>query len=216
MSALGLIQRALETIYDLDPAPPVDAYLVGAAARRALPAGTSRPEELFVVERDGAMEIGLYLDPRCLAALGRLTADPPAALLDGLLPDFAIATEGVSHFLYLAGCARAERSVTSLELEVQAEVDKFATALLHLWRVGERRRSAELVHRLFERVAYRAKLNREERDRYRTANRLARGYCRYLDAAFVGSARLDALLAALRRAYRLYGQDKLAHLAARS
>ena len=50
--------------------------------------------------------------------------DPRERLDDGNLPDFLLALEGVSHFVYIAHRARLERSVSAVELELQAEVDK--------------------------------------------------------------------------------------------
>ncbi len=207
---LGELQRALEIIYDLDAAPPVDGFLIERQALASIGAFPSAGEELFIHEHDGEADVGLYLSPECLTALERLQVDPPSALLDGVLPAFAMATEGVSHYLYYVACARQTRAVSKLELEVQAEVDKFATALLHLWKVGERSRAGELIHRLFERVSYRPSLDSEENDRYRTANRLSRGYCRYLSQSFCEPGRLDAFLAELRHSYRLTAQTKFA------
>ncbi len=96
--------------------------------------------------------------------------------------------EGVSHFLYVATRARAGRPVPLLELEVQAEIDKFALLLLHLWRRGLRRMSGALRGRLFERVGYRAHLGAEARHRYREANRLGGGYARWLEGRYVEDA----------------------------
>jgi hypothetical protein len=207
---LGELQRALEIIYHLEPEPSVEDFLVGRGDLARLGASPSANEELFIIESDGDADVGLYLSPDCLQTLERLKTDPAAGLLDGMLPAFTTAAEGVSHYLYFAGCARQMRTVSKLELEVQAEVDKFAIAFLHLWRVGERARSGELIHRLFERVSYRPSLDSDERDRYRTANRLSRGYCRYLSKSFCIEGKLEGLLAELRHSYRLSAQTKYA------
>ena len=209
---LDELQRAIQIVYDLDPAPPVENFLVGRAALSRIGATPSAGEELFILEHDGEADVGLYLSPECLGAVERLRADPPAALLDGVLPAFAMATEGVSHFLYYFSCAQQARSVSKLELEVQAEVDKFAVALLHLWRVGERKRAGELIHRLFDRVSYRPALSGDEHDRYTTANRLSRGYCRHLSRSFCADGNLEGLLSELRHSYRMMGDAKFGRL----
>ncbi len=103
-----------------------------------------------------------------------------------------------------------------LELEVQAEVDKFALLLLHLWRRGLRRMSGALRRRLFERVGYRAHLAADELDRYREANRLGGGYARWLEGRYVQDADIDGLLRELRRTYRRAGRDKIAYLGTRT
>jgi hypothetical protein len=137
----------------------------------------------------------------------------PRGFLDLLLPAFSTAAEGVSHFIYLTLQAVKDRAVSLLELEVQAEVDKFATALLHLWRQGERHHSSELRRRLFERVSYRRELSSEARERYSLANRLARGYASFLERRFILRGCIEGLLRELRCSYRLPSVAKFAHLA---
>jgi hypothetical protein len=121
----------------------------------------------------------------------------------------------VSHFVYLATRAAAGRGVSLLELEVQAEVDKFALLLLHLWRRGLRRTSRALRGRLFERVRYGAHLGAEERARYEEANRLGAAYARWLEGRYVEDADIEGLLRELRASYRLGGGEKLAYLGSR-
>ena len=133
----------------------------------------------------------------------------------GVLRPLVCATEGVSHFVYLSTRAAAGRPVSLLELEVQAEVDKFALLILHLWRRGLRRMSPALRERLFERVRYHAHLGYDELSRYREANRLGGGYARFLEGRYVEDADLEGLLRELRRSYRLGAAEKLGYLGAR-
>ena len=121
--------------------------------------------------------------------------------------------EGVSHFVYLTHRAVQPRPVSHLELELQAEVDKFATVLLRLWREGRREASAELRRRLFDAVLFRGSLSDAERDCYVRANRLARLYCRFLEARYVLRNQIDGFLADLRRMYRLGAGEKLSYAA---
>jgi hypothetical protein len=95
---------------------------------------------------------------------------------------------------------------------VQAEVDKFALLLLHLWRRGLRRMSRALRRRLFERVRYHAHLDAEALHRYREANRLGGGYARWLEGRYVEDADIEGLFRELRAMYRLGGRVKLAYL----
>lgn len=209
------MQRALEAIYGVRAPGRVGDFVASREVLAELGAPASAAsEELFVVESEGGLEVALYLSPEVLGRLPRVGIGGPRAFLDGLLPAFATAAEGVSHFVYLTLQALRERAVSLLELEVQAEVDKFAMALLHLWKHGERRRSAELRARLYDCVGYRADLRSDERDRYRHANRLARGYAAFLEARFVLAGALERLLNELRFAYRLAGAEKLEYFAA--
>lgn len=209
------LQRALEVIYGVTSPHRVEDFLVGPAKIAGLGASVRAPEELFVVPGNGEVEVGLYLSPEVLARLPELQDDGAVSFLGEILPAFATAAEGVSHFVYLTVHAMRDRAVSLLELEAQAEVDKFATGVLHLWKHGERRRCAELRERLFDRVSYRADLSAEERHRYGFANRLARGYSRFLESRFVLAGYLEGLLAELRRTYRLPSDDKFAHLVQR-
>jgi hypothetical protein len=210
---LAELQRALEIIYGLESPLPVEAYLVGADALAQLGARPCASEELVVVERGSELELGLYVAPQILARFPDLGVLSGPGFLDWLLPAFATAAEGVSHFVYLSLRAVRDRTVSLLELEVQAEVDKFATSLLHLWKEGERRRSTELRGRLFDAVGFRKDLDDDERARYALANRLARGYASSLESRFVVEGHLEGLLRELRLSYRLSSGDKFAHLA---
>jgi hypothetical protein len=216
-AALAWFQEELEQIYGVE-APPVAEYLVDREAALAALGRLDAPELLLVREEEGGAALGLFLDEPLLAAALRARPHRRRSLLTAraLLANLACVTEGVSHFVYLASRARAGRQVSLLELEVQAEVDKFALLVLHLWRRGRRRASRALRSRLYERVRYRAHLAGPELERYRTANRLASGYAGWLDARFVRRGDAEGLLRELRSSYRLSGAAKLRHLAARA
>lgn len=187
---LDRIQEHLEAIYGVRCELKVSDHLVDADAARAL-GGRGDREELFVHEAGDALELGLFV-----------RSDAPG--FDG----FCEATEGVSHFMYLVRAAELGRHVSLLELEAQAEIDKFATCALLGWRHGDVR---TLHERLFDRVRYRPDLSRDERWRYEEANRIARGYCRRL-VELVLERRLEPLLSELRETYRMGAEAKLLRL----
>src|SRR3989442_545799 len=83
------------------------------------------------------------------------------------------------------------RPVSQLELEAQGELDKYLCVLLQLWAVGRRGASAELRHRLFDRVTLRSGLPAAEKERYRVAGALAAACARALEARYVAKGRLD-------------------------
>lgn len=211
---LAFLQDELEAIYAVE-APRVREYLVDGDAARAAGRNPRAAEELLIVEEEDGVALGLYLADDVIASAARTDPHDPRPRLTArnALATIACAAEGVSHFVYLATRAAAGRPVSLLELEVQAEVDKFAVLLLHLWRRGLRRMSPSLRGRLFERVGYRAHLEAEELSRYREANRLGGGYARWLEGRFVEEADIDGLLRELRACYRLGGGEKLAYLA---
>jgi hypothetical protein len=72
-----------------------------------------------------------------------------------------------------------------------------------------------LRRRLFERVRFLEHLDGDELHRYRTANRLAAGYARWLEQRFVDPGDRDGLLRELRATYRLGTRAKAGYLASR-
>jgi hypothetical protein len=155
------------------------------------------------------MSLALFIDPSVLSNLA--TNDPGRRLGDDNFGDFLLAVEGVSHFIYTICCARAERPLSHMELELQAEVDKYVTCLLAT--EPEEEISAVLRRRLFENAEYESDLDDEEHDRYRAANDNAHRYAAWLETTFVGPRRIPEMLAELRRFYRQSLASKLATIA---
>lgn len=209
------LQGLLARLYDAPAEHDVCDFLITDAAHAAALQGSSgRPptdEQLLVAEGEDGVELGLYLDQ---AVLARLAARCPlAALSDENLPDYCTALEGVSHFHYFVWSANRERPVSLLELELQAEVDKYASALRITLAQREGRFPADLFHRLFGAVTYLPHLSPVERSRYEEAHRYAAGFCRRLEERFLRRrrARPEAMLAELRAFYRLGRHAKLRH-----
>ncbi len=194
------LQQHLEAIYGIRCELRVTDCLLDEQQARAL-GGTMRArEELLVREDEGQLEVGLFLAPELLHRASDLGA-------------FCEAAEGVSHFLYLHRAAALDRQVSLLELEAQAEVDKFAICALGMWvedPAGSRVQG--LFRRLFDDTCLRAELSTEESWRYREASRLARIYCQRL-MRIIAARRLERLLTELRYAYRLGAEAKLDYLA---
>ncbi len=221
--ALARLQRHLERLYDVSAGHDVEDYLIHDAAlagrleeRTALRAV---PEKLLVRETAEGMDVALYLDRSVLERLRR--DDPTERLHAGNLPDFLLALEGVSHFLCLTWSARHARSVSLLELELQAEIDKFMVAALLIARAAGGRVPAGLHRLLFDEAALDPGLDGELRERYRAANAYARRYCRWLQRRFMAGARQrgqpgqpgqPGMMSELRRFYRLSHHAKLARI----
>jgi hypothetical protein len=207
VKTLARVQRGLETLYRLDTGVAVDDFVIDEPTREAI-APTRRPkEQLLVCEDDGEMALALFIAPSVLENLAQ--HDPGRRLGDHNLGDFLLAVEGVSHFIYAIHCARTDRPVTQLELELQAEVDKYVTCLL----TTDLARSTALRHRLFGDAEYEADLDHEERDRYRAANDNAHRYAAWLEETFVEPRRIPEMLAELRRFYRQSLAAKLSTIA---
>ena len=209
------MQSLLGRLYDVEVQYDVDDFLVTDRADLGgiRPANDNRAldESLLLAESADGAGVALYLDPALLKRLEQ--ADPLGALTDGNLADYCTALEGVSHFVYAAWRLHRDAPLSLLELETQAEVDKYAATvfLIHHQQGGG---FPSHVHgRLFDGVSFDARLEPHQYDRYRTAHRCAAQYCRRLERRFVqrGKARTEALLRELRAFYRLGTAAKLRH-----
>jgi hypothetical protein len=208
---LSRLQDLIGGIYDVRIAHDVYDFLVTDRAR--LPAaargGTAEEELLVAQPANGSDEVALslYLDPALLERLAH--ADPLVRLHAGNVEDWWTALEGVSHFLYVAWNAGHDKPVSLLELEMQAEVDKYVASYWLLRRQFPGHFPAELRRLLFERThldpraAHRAHL-------YREASRYAERFCARLEQRLARSqgrrtrdSEDHAVLAELRRFYRL-------------
>lgn len=206
---LDRVQRGLEALYRVDTGVEVRHFVVGAELRDALVSARRPREQLLVCEADGEMALALFIDPRAVANL--TSHDPARQLGEHNFGDFLLAVEGVSHFIYAVCCARAERSVSQLELELQAEVDKYVACLLTTEPAAQV--SAALRRRLFGEASYDADLDHDEHARYRAANDNAQRYATWLERAFVVPRKIPEMLAELRRFYRLGLAAKLGAIA---
>jgi hypothetical protein len=209
MNALSRVQRGLEALYRVETGVAVEDFVIGDAARDSIAPSRRAREQLFACEDAGEMALGLYIDPAVLANLA--THDPGRRLGDHNLGDFLLAVEGVSHFIYAVWCARALRPITQLELELQAEVDKYITCLLAT--APDLEASAVLRRRLFEDCVYEDDLDGEERERYRAANDNAHRYAAWLETAYIVPRKIPEMLGEVRRFYRHGLAAKLAQIA---
>jgi hypothetical protein len=209
--SLGGFQSLLSDLYALDLAYEVDDFVTtDSDLARALDAGGRELEEkLLIAETEGEADVSLYLDSGVLERLAR--RDPLKRLDADNLEDFWTAFEGVSHFIYYAWNAQREKSVTMLEMELQAEVDKYVATTLLLLRQGQPPQHG-LHHWLFEMSRLDERLHGDELDRYRRANRWAGKYCRKLAPAIASRAPDEATRTELRRFYRLSQASKIEHI----
>ncbi len=202
---LNALQHELERIYDVTTPHRVEDFLLHEpwqVAHLIKDASADQcPEKLFVAQSEDGLDVALFLHE---PVMKRLSRDNPAeSLHEGNLQDFCLAVEGVSHFLYLAWNAGFDRTITQLEMELVAEVDKFLTMAA---RLLEQRGSVAprlLLRTLFENIGFRKNLSELERRRYYEANRLASRYCHSLAKHYALKLGDPALMRELRRFYRM-------------
>jgi hypothetical protein len=210
------LQSLLGRLYDVDLSYDVYDFLV--TDRRAmldaerLNERRALDEQLLIAETPDGAGVALYLDAELLQRLE--AADPQRTLDEGNLADYCTALEGVSHFVYSIWGLERDLPVSLLELETQAEVDKYAvTVFLLAEQLGGALYPRQVHARLFDRVSFDARLQPDQFERYRTAHRCAAHYCRRLERRFVdrGVAKVEAMVRELRSFYRLRHSAKLRH-----
>lgn len=214
---LNALQRFIEQVYGLYLEHSVEDFLVTdpEVARELDSSANPREikEKLLVDQSGDEVALALYLDPSVVASMA--TGILEGKLEEDTLPDFLLALEGVSHFVCLAWNAARERGVSLLELEMQAEIDKFVVVSLLFQQPGDALHLRDLRQWLFEEPQYHHALDADERHRYAQANHFAGKYCLQLEQRHwrrSGRPLGHGLFGELRRFYRLSQSDKISHI----
>lgn len=209
---LAELQQRLARLYRVDTGHDVRDFLItDPTLAQVLSQGamlTTTQETLLVAEDEDGLSMSLFLDA---GMLERLEAGMPLDKLDTeLLDDFWQVLEGISHFNCVAWKASRERSVSLLELELQAEIDKYLTTVMLASDQSNDTLLEKAHHTLFESTTLREELDDAERDRYRAASGYAARFCYRLGRRFRERGRLP--LNELRHFFRLQLNDKISHI----
>lgn len=202
------LQHAIENLYRIEGPARVDDFRIDEDQLEDVlgPDHRVSDREMLLVQQDGEhTDVALFVAndvgesaEQFLSALG---PEARTKLIDA----FCVALEGVSHFVYFTYCGAAlERPVSKIELELQAELDKFL--FLRLWFPVP-----ALMHRLFERFALHDTVPAQDRERYHVANARARRYARWIDRRFA-KGQVNEALADARALYRKPLSQKLDHI----
>jgi len=184
--------------------------ITNRALANSLDCGISNPnlkEKILLSQSEDELRLSLYLHNDVVEKM--LEDDPVQHLHGGNLEDFCLALEGVSHFLYLSWNASFDRSITMLEMELQAEIDKFVMLVICLEKQNKRIAPGQLRQVLFETAGFHEELSGSERQRYRDASYFAEKYCWQLESIYMNNRGRTELLQELRQFYRLTQADKL-------
>lgn len=93
------------------------------------------------------------------------------------LSELSVLVEELSHFNTFCENAMSNRPVSSLGLEVQAEVDKFAFALECLFAINETAFVEQAYQAIFENYRLGEWVSKEDEELYLKANQIAKNYC---------------------------------------
>lgn len=151
----GRVQRQLQSLYALDELPPVEDF--------AHPCAEDEREQLLLRQEDDGVALSVRLPA---AGLDHGARSLPFDLVCQVI-------EGVSHFVYLAWRIGQDLPATQLELELQAEVDKFALLALDPLLRADRHVVWKIHAKLYEQVSFLHEPGSEQGERYRLASDLA-------------------------------------------
>ncbi len=207
---LAALQKHLADIYQVDCGERISDYLVTdrtlANCIADQPLDTGVEETVLVSEDNDGLGLSVFLDQELLT---RLEKQNP---LDGLrarrLGDLSMVLEGISHFNYLVWSAQQDRSVTLLELELQAEIDKFVATTLLALDQQDYEFLRRLHHWLFGEVRFHASLSDDQRQRYEIANDYAGRFCHRVFARIGDASGFEEL----RHFYRLTQAEKIGYI----
>jgi hypothetical protein len=210
---LSRLQALLARLYDAPVAHDVDDFVITDPERlerlAGVPARGQEDEQVVIARDESGVRVGVFIAEEVIARL--CERDPLSVLDESNLGAFCTALEGVSHFHYLIWSLERGRDVSMLELEVQADVDKYVSALALLTQQRGGQFPEDLHARLFHHVTFMPQTDEAVQSRYVQANRHAAKFCRALDERFLRrrQAHPEAWLSELRRFFRLSHQGKL-------
>ncbi len=208
---LSRLQQQLHDTYQTEHDYDVHDFLItDPRMAKAIAAGsvlTNNGESLFICEEEDGLSLSLYLENELLKRLEE--THPSSRLAADRLDDLCKVIEGLSHFNYVVWRASRDRAMTLLELELQAEVDKFVSTM----QLASEQQDAELMNvlhtKLFDEIRFSDDLDEEQAERYRAANEYAARFCRQLRQRFLQNG--DAL-DELRTFFRLPLRQKISHI----
>lgn len=204
------LQKRLEKQYDLSIPYCIEQFVssdrdvADRLADEQAESGQARPalddEVVFIQQQSDTLEFTVYFDQELLKA-----ADDSRCNLDGL----CAVVEGVSHGVCLLWHAHYDRQIRPIDLELQAEIDKFMILSGHQHSAEQRK---QLHRQLFLRSEFIESHDAALCDRYLTASKLASRYCSWLVRRFFDTDDQQALYQELARFYRLSGRGKFEHI----
>ncbi|HMB72582.1 MAG TPA: hypothetical protein VKQ06_03350, partial [Gammaproteobacteria bacterium] len=176
---LDVLQQQLADIYQVELDHNIGDFLITDPALAKVLGGAAllpdTDETVLLVEGDDGLSLSVYLDEQMLSRLDE--QDPLENLRPAQLGDLWTVLEGISHFNYIAWSAQKDKQVTLLELEMQAEVDKFIST----WMMAIGQDDVELADRmhgwLFDDVRFNPRLTSAQYERYAAASGYAARFC---------------------------------------
>jgi hypothetical protein len=166
-------------------------------------------ETVYISQSDDLLEFTLYLDHDVLQSASANTQTSEDRIRqrhdEQPLDSLCTVVEGVSHAVCLLWHAHHDRQLRALDLELQAEVDKYLMLLSSCSNCDSR----ALLHRqLFDKARFTSPVGSDLYQRYKLASESAASYCNWLIQEFPEPGDRHELRQELARFYRLSGNAK--------
>lgn len=220
------LQSSLQKQYDLAIPYQVEQFVSHDAVLARNLAGSDRQdgnkqdgdspameENVFICQSDDSLEFTVYLDHDILSHVSENIQTDSHGRLHAYeqhtLDSLCTVVEGVSHAVCLLWHAHHDRQLRALDLELQAEIDKY----MLLMACNPDDESRYRLHRqLFANARFIDAADSALYQRYKAASDCAASYCEWLMQAFPGPADQPGLSQELARFYRLSGSAKFEHI----
>lgn len=210
---LVAIESDLQSFYQLPQSQSIADHLMPLEEMRSYMQQHAQPLHTDSLQRAAVLVeastdeafVGVGFDKEVVE---RLAAEPPlSGLRSSNLDIYCVLIEEVSHFTLLMSRMQEGRSVTRLELELQAEIDKVILCAATLERHYGKVFLAPLVRSLFDQSKV---INQEDAGLYETANSIAARFWHRLASRWERHLPKDAAQA-LREALRNLFRQSLAN-----
>lgn len=211
------LQQQMQHIYQLPQDLSIEDFLIDQETlhtmkekKCVIPSIPQQKGYMLLFTEGNELHVGIYLHNHVIDNLRRY--NPLLGLHEKNIYDFCIVTEEVSHFLYTTWKAQHDIQMTKLEIELQAEVDKFILCTLYRAQHQDKTDSRSLIELLFGDYHFEENLSEESKRRYHTANNLALHYCHFLDRHYINDNHIPQMIEEIRQFYRFSQTDKISHI----
>ena len=211
------VQQQFQSIYQLPHDLSIEDFLINQEALETVQEeqcdllSTAHHRGFMLLFPEGnELHVGIYLHNQLLDNLRK--HNPLFGLHEKNIGDFCIMIEEVSHFLYTTWRAQHDIKMTKLEIELQAEVDKFVLCSLYRAQHPESLHRLPLMELLFESYHFEKNIPEESQQRYHTASRLASHYCHFLNRHYFNDNHIPQMIKEIRQFYRFSQTDKISHI----
>ena len=171
---IAVIESLLTQFYGFEIAHCAANFIIDAKQKKLLEqsglARTTGRAQTLVCSNDDDLELAVYFNDDIISRLQE--ENPQKDLSLNNIDVFCAVVEEISHFHLLINRASYQQTISLLELELQAEVDKLLICAQVLWQQTERAHYAPLARVLFDLARFST-----DEPRYQRANHLAGEFC---------------------------------------